>query len=161
MAEDMTKEKEFLRRYIKLKTKVENDMERLARAKSAEQFPSARDEVDESKHHVTGTDRMGNAIIRRLSLEDRLLPRIAANKEKMFEIEDIVDSIDDPQESEVLRLRYFDGDNGRLVPWDIVALGIYRRDDENWVKSAQRLHGRALQSLRMVMQQNTQKEPEA
>ena len=153
MAEDMTKEKDFLRRYVKLKTKVENDMERLARAKSAEEFPSAKDEVDESKHHVTGTDRMGNAIIRRLDLEDRLLPRIAANKKEMDEIEDLVECIDDPQESEVLRLRYLDGENGRPMPWENVALGIYRRDDEKWVKSAHRLHGRALQSLRAVMQQ--------
>ena len=152
MAEDMSKEKDYLRLYKKLKTKVENDEDRLARAKSEEQFPGAKP-PSESKHQVTGTDRMGNAVLRRLALEERLCPRIAENRRRMDEIEDTVDSIADPQESEVLRLRYFDGDFGRLMPWEDVAMGIYRRDDEKWLKATYRLHGKALQSLRAVLQQ--------
>lgn len=100
---------------------------------------------------------MGNAIIHRLDLEERLRPEIEEKLDAMQRIENAIDCITDPMEREVLRLRYIDGSYCRLTPWRDVAIKIYGDDEETQVKAVWRLHGRALQSIRKIKVEEVQK----
>ena len=136
--------------YIKLKKRIENHEERIARMRSDEQFPAMRPS-DGSKRNPGASDRMGNAVIRRIEYEERMADSIKDALAEMSLIEAAVFSLDDPLECEVLQLRYIDGDiNGAARPmhWSDVAIKIYGDDDEKDVRNAHRLHGRALQSIR-------------
>ena len=140
---------EHLKKYKGWEMRVASDRERIARAKSEELFPGMK-ESDGSKHQAGASDRMANAVIRRLDIEEKLLPRIVATIEKMEAVEAAVAALDDPMEEEVLTLRYIIGDGSRWMKWPEVAKRIYRDDDERHLQAVYRLHGRALQSLRKV-----------
>lgn len=145
MRDDVSKR---LYNYIRLKKRVENHEERIARMKSDEQFPGMRPS-DGSKRNPGASDRMGNAVIRRMEYEARVADSIKAAEKEMDAIEAAVFGLDDPLESEVLQLRYIDGDGaGRQMQWREVALNIYGDDDEKDLMAVYRLHGRALQSIR-------------
>lgn len=134
--------------YVKFKKMVENSEERLARMKSDEQFPAMRPS-DGSKRNPGASDRMGNAVIRRMEYEDRLSDSLRQAHEEMTAIESAVFALSDPLEREVIQLRYLDGEGTcRLMRWSNVAINIYGDDDEKDLKAVYRLHGRALQSIR-------------
>lgn len=137
-----------LKKYLGWKMRVDNNQERIARAKSEERFAPMR-ESDGSKHQPGAGDRMGNAILRRMELEQRLLPVINEDTRKMKQIELAINSLDDPFEQEVLTCRYIDGEEGfyTMKSWSDVALQIYGDNDEKHIKAANRLHDRALQSI--------------
>ena len=143
MGEPITKE--HLRNYKSWRIRVEMDEEELARAESASYFKPMR-ESDGSQHQPGGSDGMG-AAIRKMELENRLRPIIEEHKRKMQRIEDAIDSLCNPMEQNVLRARYIVGDPYEVTTWADVAMKIYRRDDENAVQNATRLHGRALKSI--------------
>lgn len=141
--------KEQLRKYVSLKMEVENQLERIARARSEERFPSMRENIG-SQRPLGGSDRMGAAIIRRMDLEEKLTPIISAKLDEMERIERAINFLDDPMEREILRIRYIDGHSFRLTPWRDVALKVYGDDDEAQLSAVHRLHGRALQHLRKI-----------
>lgn len=142
-------DKEQLKKYVKLKMEVENQLERIARARSAERFPSMRESIG-SQRQLGGSDRMGDAIIRRMDLEEKLAPIISSKLDEMERIERAIDRLEDPMESEVLRIRYIDGNSWRLTPWRDVAMKVYGDDDESQMQAVYRLHGRALQNIRGI-----------
>lgn len=148
MGEPMTKSR--LKNYIRLKKSVEIYEERLARLKNEEQIPAMR-QSDGSKRGAGASDRMANAIVRRLAYEEKMqasMQRIAA---EMDAIESAIDQLSDALEREVLRLRYIDGDGEcGYMPWKDVALTLYGDYDERLEKAVLRLHGRALQSVGKV-----------
>lgn len=144
IAQPMTKER--LMRYRSLRMENENQLERLARMKSGEQFPAMR-EGDGSQHAGAG-DRLTGAVLRRMEYEERIRPLIEANLQEMHEIEDAINQIGDPMEREVLRLRYIDGEYWRQLPWGEVALQIYGDNDERCLVATYRLHSRALNSIK-------------
>lgn len=151
-----TKEiKKYLMKYAGLKTKVQNQTERIIRARNNTLIPAMR-QSDGSQRQPGGTDRLGSVLTRALDLEERLLPSIEESTAQMREIEEAVDGLEDSFESEVLRLRYLDccfiDDDGiehrcSLVPWKHVAMNLYGDDDEKYLQATYRLHGRALQSI--------------
>lgn len=143
MGEAITKE--HLKKYKGWKVRVALDLGRIAEAKSAAEFRPMR-ESDGSKHNPSASDGMGGAI-RWMELKDRLLPAIEENQRKMEQIERAIDRLDDPMEQSVLIARYIAGEGSEPTPWAAVAMKIYRRDDENAVQNATRLHGRALVSI--------------
>lgn len=137
-----------LKTYVKLKKRLENHEERLARMKSDEQFPGMRPS-DGSKRNPGASGRMGNAVIRRMEYEARVAESLQKARDEMSAIENAVFGLSDPLESEVLQLRYIDGDGaGRHMRWRDVALKIYGDDDERDLSAVYRLHGDALQSIR-------------
>ena len=81
------------------------------------------------------------------SSDDSLRSQIAGLKKRMSDIEAAVSEINDPLEREVLRERYIEGKNNRLVGWQRVALSIYGDNDEKHMMAVFRLHGRALKSF--------------
>ena len=59
--------RERLKNYAKTKRQVENQLERLARMKNEELIPALK-MGDESKRNPGASDRMANAVIRRITL---------------------------------------------------------------------------------------------
>ena len=140
----MTKER--LARYISLRRENENQLERLARMRNEEKIPAIR-ESDGSQHTSGGSDRMANAIIRRMEYEERVMPQIDGNLKEMEYIEGAINSLPDPMEREVLRLRYIDGSTWRHLPWGEVALRLYGDNDERCMKATFRLYQKAISSI--------------
>lgn len=147
MGEPITKEK--LMKYGSLRMEIQNHLERLARMKQNEKFPAMK-EPDGSKHTSFGSDRMANAILKRLDYEERVAPRIEANMREIDEIEAAINRLENPMEREVLWLRYIDAGTCRLTPWSQVSIALYGSDDENFIRSVHRVHGQALQNIRSV-----------
>lgn len=155
---DTNEIKKYLKKYAGLKMSVENQLERIARAKNNTEIPAMRTS-DGSQHQPGGSDRLGNSVIKWMDTKERLLPMIEANVAQMRLIEAQIDSLEDPFESEVLRLRYLDGrfeEDGeerrcQQVPWKYVALTLYGGDDESHKQAVFRLHGKALQSFGEVL----------
>lgn len=137
-----------LLRYQSYKMQNENHYERLERMKNQALIP-AQTPSDGSQRTNFGSDRMANAAVRYMDEEPEIMAQIAANSEKMKRMRTAIIKLIDPQEAEVLRLRYIDGDGkGRQMPWKDVAAKIYHRDDESALQMTFRLHGRALLSIR-------------
>lgn len=140
----MTKQR--LSSYISLRMEVDNQLERLERLKSAEQFPSQQ-LGDESQHSGVSGDRLERAILKRMEFEKRAMPKIERNKKEMAQIEDAIDDMDDPLEREVLRLRYIDGECSRHMPWKDVAENLFGDNDDRHMLAVYRLHNKALSNI--------------
>lgn len=87
---------------------------------------------------------MANAIIRRITYEEQIAADMEAKIAEMDEIRAAVDGLRDPQEREVLRMRYIDCQGYRNTSWRRVAMRIYGDDDEAQIQSVYRIHSRAL-----------------
>lgn len=144
-AEHTPMTKERLMRYRSLRMENENQLERLARMKSGEQFPATR--AGDGSQHAGAGDRLTGAVLRRMEYEERIRPLIEANLREMGEIEAAIGRIQDPMEREVLRLRYLDGACWRPMPWGEVALRIYGDNDDKHLRATYRLYSRALSSM--------------
>ena len=152
MGEPITQK--HLKKYLGWKMRVVRCKELIARAKSEECFPAMRENVG-SQHQPGSGDQMERSVIRRMEIEEKLLPIIEENERNMAQIEQAINSLDDPYEQEVLTCRYLDGewveDEQRssydLMPWAAVAMCIHKNDDEKYVKSVTRAHGQALKSI--------------
>ena len=149
-----TKEiKKYLSKYAGLKMSVENQLERIARAENNTQIPAMR-MSDGSSHQGGGSDRLGNSVVKWLDVKERLLPSIKANIAQMRRIEQEIESLEDPFEREVLRLRYIDSEHCRLMRWRDIAMKLYGDDDEKDIKAAQRLHESAVLSFGKVIEED-------
>lgn len=143
--EPMTKER--LCNYIGIQLRVQSREERLVRMRSDAEMPAGK-ESDGSKHTVTGYDRMGNAVIKLLEYEDKIREPMAADKAELAAIESAIDSISDPIEQEVLRLRYTETtETNRRLRWRDVALRMYHDDSDADILRVQRLHQKALEHI--------------
>lgn len=138
--------KERLKRYVLLRMELENQFERLERMRANEILPAMK-ESDGSQRNLFVTDRLANMIVKRLDFQEDMEKKIAEIMEEMEYIETAIDSLTDPMEKEVLRLRYIDGANCRLMAWDDVAVKIYGDNDSKHLLATYRLHGHALQSI--------------
>lgn len=150
----------WLRRYAGLKMKVANDKARIARAENNAQLPAMK-MGDESKRQPGGKGRLEQATIRLMETKEKWLPIIAKNEAAMQQIEDAIDSLDDPFESEVLRMRYLDDfeneDTGldircRLTLWRPIVISLYGSYEEKYEKAAHRLHREALKNIGKVIE---------
>ena len=125
-------DKQRLYSYLGIKLDVESKLEQLARMKNDERIPAMKESDGSQRSGVS--DRMANAVARRLDYEARIMP--------------VLESIPDPMERSVLYLRYIDGDMYRHRKWPDIAERIYGDCDEAQIKAVHRLHGRALQSIK-------------
>ena len=69
-------------------------------------------------------------------------------REQLDAIENAIDSIDDPLKQEVLRLRYLEGNTGRLLKWKDVAFAMYHSDTEADLQRVHRLHHKAIELVK-------------
>ena len=97
--EPMTKQR--LSMYALIRTEIDNQLEWLARMKNNELLPAPVTGTGGGRSGVS--DRMANAINRRLDLEARVLPQIEAGLAELEAIESAIDALDNPLEREVLR----------------------------------------------------------
>lgn len=147
MAEPTTKNR--LKSYVYLKMEYQNQMERLIRLDNDTQLP-AMVESDGSQRSLLKSSRMENAAIRKMSQEAKINSRMQEIVTEMTVIEDAIDALTDPLQSEVLRLRYIDCENCRHTKWNDVAIRIYGSDDDKFVMAVWRIHGHALQELQKM-----------
>lgn len=138
--------KQRLASYRALRLEVDNQLDRLARLRNEEQLPAMRESSGAKSTGGSG-DRMERAILRRMEYEERITPQIEAAKREMAAIEAAIDHVEDPLERECLRLRYISGDSCHMTRWKDVAMAIYGDDDDKYILSVFRIHGRALQSI--------------
>ena len=138
--------RERLYNFAKIKKQVENQLERLVRMKNEEMFPALK-MGDESKRNPGASDRMANAVIRRLTYEEQIEASMEENLAEMDAVRAAVASLPDPMEQDVLTLRYIDCEGYRHTPWRDVAINIYGDDDESQLRAVHRLHKSAIDNL--------------
>lgn len=147
MGEPITQK--HLEQYLDWKMCVELDKERLARAEHEAMWPTAG-ESSGSQHQPGKGDRMERAVIRKVELDDEVLPRIRDNERKMKQIRQAINALDDLLEQEVLRLTYIDGGwdedlkQYTYKPAKRVEVGLKMHRNEDWAK---KVHKQAIQSI--------------
>ena len=145
--------KEYLEQYSALNMETRHLEDRIEEAFYETQIPGMRDSDGSQKTQGRG-DRQEKAYIRYIDTKDRLQPKIDANKKRMGQIEEITFLLSDPMQRAVLRLRYIDADSWKPVPWRLVALEMYKNDDEKDILRVKRLHREALVALGAIILQN-------
>lgn len=139
--------RDWLSGYQGLKFEYDTWAEQLARMENEQYIPAMR-MGDESKHSPSAYDRMGSATGRRLDFEADTAEETAEILAKMKAIEAAIKALQDPMHRGVLIQRYVAGYDGyKLKPWRLIAIQLYRQDDEAALKRVQRLHREALDSL--------------
>ena len=96
-------------------------------------------------------DRQKRSILRRMEYEERHGAEIEAKRAELRFIEDSINSVDDPMERMVLRIRYTGSENAKPMPWRAVAMAIYRDDSDSKMLAIYRLHSKALNTLQGIM----------
>lgn len=143
--------KERLKRYPALRMETENMEARLEMLRSEETIPPLRP-GDGSKRTAGTGDRQERAVIRRMEYEERIAPTITANTQEIKAIDRAVSALCDPLEREVVTIRYIEVDGYKPIPWRDVAIAMYGEDEESDLLRVHRLHSKALQSLREILQ---------
>ena len=138
--------KDDLLKYVPLKREIENRMEYLARMKTHEFYPEAK-ETDGSQHTGTASDANAKAIEHRLEYEESIAPIIAQSRAEVERIERAVAALENPMEREIIRLRYLDPQFCRLPRWNDISIRIYGDDEEKYIRACARIHRLALQNL--------------
>lgn len=142
----MAMTKTRLMSYVYLKMEYNNQIERLIKLENSAQLP-AMGESDGSQRSILKTSRVENAVVRLVSQGEKIKQRIDEIYTELMEIEDAIDSLSDPMQKEVLRLRYIDCENCRHTKWNDVAVKIYGCDSDKHKMAVWRIHGHALQEL--------------
>lgn len=138
--------KERLQRYAALRMENENRLEQLARLRANAELPAQR-EADGSGQTGSSGDRMARAVERYMEYQQQIKPIIEANRREMEDVRAAVETLDDPMEREVLRLRYIDTNGCRLMRWRDVAIKLYGDDDKRFVDAVFRLHHIAMKKI--------------
>lgn len=143
-----------LHKYIKLSGQIERLREELDRRINRQYIPATQ-ESDGSKRNPGASDRMANAVISRMSFEEKAKERIQGYVEEMGKIEDAVLDLEDGLEQQVILLRYITGINGgtKPMPWQEVALTVYGSNDDKDMQAVYRIHGRALQHINLEVEE--------
>ena len=142
--------KQRLSQYSAIRVELDNLLDRLERLKSEESMPAMRSSDGSKSTGGTG-DRQERSIIRRMEYEERHRAEIHAKRNELREIECLINSIPDPMERMVLRIRYTDSETAKPMPWRAVAMAIYRDDSDAKMLATYRLHSRALNSLQALI----------
>lgn len=141
--------KKQLSQYSAIRVELENLEDRLERLRSEETLPPMRPSSGSKPTGGTG-DRQERSIIRRMEYEERHSLEIATKRDELRKIEYLINSIPDPMERMVLRIRYTDSETAKPMPWRAVAMAIYKDDSDSKMLAIYRLHGKALKSLQTV-----------
>ena len=113
--------KKRLSNYSAIRVELDNLEERLQRLKSEETLPAMRPGNGSKPTGGTG-DRLERAILRRMEYEERNGAEMHAKRNELRDIECMINSIPDPMERIVLRIRYTDSENAKPMPWRAVAM---------------------------------------
>lgn len=137
---------ERLRDYIPLQLEVYDQLDRIARMKSAEQIPPMKESTGASFTAGAG-DTLERAILNRLAYQDKIAPVVNAQLDLLDATRAAIDSLPDPMDRMILRLRYIDMKDCKQLGWKEISIRIYGDDEERHVRSAQRLHDKAVAEI--------------
>ena len=143
---DIEAKKQRLKKYLSLRREIDNELERIIRMRNDEKIPAMK-HGDGSKKTGGASDRMADAVVRRMAYEDVKLPIVEANLAEVEIIDRAINAMSDPMERELLRMRYTDSDTYRLRPWRDVAVMIYGDDEDRFLLAVSRMHSRALHHI--------------
>lgn len=143
---DIEAKKQRLKKYLSLRKEIDNELERPIRMRNEEKIPAMK-QGDGSKKTGGASDRMADAVVRRLAYEELKLPKIEANQAELDKIDRAIDDLPDPMERELLRMRYTDSDTYRHRKWRDIAIMIYGDDEDRFLLAVSRMHNRALQHI--------------
>lgn len=149
--------KERLKRYIRLRQEIENQLERLGRMAASIESPGSM-KMDGMPHSNFAVDRMAIAVSRKIELEDTIKAGLQKEYEEVKELEAGVQLLEEPNERQVIRLRYFDG-----LTWMEICEALYgKKKDyadriETYERRTYKIHGAAL----VHIQQATTSSPKA
>lgn len=142
--------KKRLSQYSAIRVELDNLEDRLERLKSEETLPPMRQ--SNGSMHTGGTgDRQERSIIRRMEYEERHGPEMEAKRKELQYIEDSINSVADPMERMVLRIRYTESGTAKPTPWRAVAIAIYKDDSDAKMLAIYRLLDNAVKSLQKLM----------
>lgn len=144
--------KEYLESYAALKMEVRMHEDRIFDVFNDALIP-AMSQGDGSQRTPGRGDRQEKANIRYIETKDRLQPIIDANRAKMRRIDAIIDSMSNPMDREVLRIRYTDTTGWKPVKWREVAMRMYGDDDDNAIRNLIRYHREALRTFSAAMKE--------
>ena len=142
--------KKRLSNYSAIRVELDNLEERLERLKSEETLPPMRPGNGSKPTGGTG-DRQERAIIRRMEYEERHGPEMEAKRKELKYIEDSINSVADPMERMVLRIRYTESGTAKPMPWRDVAIAIYKDDSDSTMLTVYRILDKAVKSLQKLM----------
>lgn len=136
--------------YLNIKAEYDYNLEKLARLENEQYIPAQRPS-DGSKKVPGASDRMANAVARKIEYLDKIADDMERKSKEMNEIEDAIMALTDGLERRILTYRYIDGaeDEYRHHTWREVAKEVYGSDDESKVKLVSFAHGRALQHIKL------------
>lgn len=139
--------KDWLGEYQGLKFEYDTWYERWARLDNEQYIPAMR-EGDGSKRNPGASDRMANAVTRRMEFEEQTAEEIGSIRARMQAIETAINSLPDPMHRGILKQRYIVGDgNYRPKKWRFVAMVVRHEESEAAIKFVKRLHKEAIQKL--------------
>lgn len=126
-----------LKRYIPLRMELENEQERRKRMQSLETYHKAQ---------------MSSLVNSRVDYEEKPPDWAVAIRNELSDIEQMISSLEDPLEREVLRMRYIEGDPEKPRPmrWGDVAHKLYgcKFICDGTRKSLQRTHNSAIENIK-------------
>lgn len=131
----MTKER--LRQYTYLIKEIEAQKERLAQIEASLLHPKQSIRGDGMPHSNYAVDRMAIAIANKIELEEIIIKNIKKAQQEAAAIERAIQTLDNPLDRELMRLKYLDG-----LTWEEVAETLCK--SRQWVTV---LHGKILQKL--------------
>lgn len=139
--------------YLGLRVENERREEVLTRLVSRAAFAPAV-ASDGSQHSGVNKDKLENAVLRYADEADEIRALIIGNNREMREIREAINSLADPMERELLRLRYIDAvgaDTGfSRMTWPEIAEKIYGGREERHMAAVYRLRVRALQNIKQI-----------
>ena len=148
MDQETQDKRDRLLQYIYIAGEYDDYCDQLARLENAQYIPAAV-ESDGSKHTNGGSDRMANAVLRRIEYEESIQDDMEKLTAEMKIIEEAVSNLKDGRERRLMRLRYITGseDGRKHMKWPDVAIKLFGQDDEAQVASVWRIHRSALKHI--------------
>lgn len=136
--------KERLKRYIRIRQEVENQLERLERMEATLCSPSSTN-LSGMPHGSFAVDRMAIAVSRKIELEETIKAGLEKECQEVKELEEGVQLLEEPNERQVIRMRYFDG-----LTWLEICEALfgkkkdYSERAETYERRTYKIHGTAL-----------------
>ena len=143
--------KERLKRYIRIRQEVENQLDRLERMELTLYSPSSSNMDGMPRSGSAAVDRMAIAVSRKIELEEIIKTGLVKECKEIKELEEGVQLLEEPNERQVIRLRYFDG-----LTWLEICEALfgkkkdYSERAETYERRTYKIHGTALVHIQQL-----------
>lgn len=133
--------KEELKRYNVYKLEIRSIEDSILELKTELENVSSKPITDDLiNHNAFLTDRQSDLVLKKIALEDKLMTLRARLIETHEQIEGAIESLQEPIERTVLRMRYING-----MKWEEICVSI----DYEWAQM-HRIHNEALKNISKI-----------